>query len=71
MMRIPVSTNGAPESNDDERHDARIGGVVQEAFHLASSAAVAWRAMIAAIEFQYVDEYSEQHVQDCKDTRLW
>src|ERR1035441_8312189 len=52
------------DQDHDEQDHAQSGGDVQEAVHLSSSAALALRAMIAAIEFQYVDKNSEQHVDD-------
>src|ERR1019366_1444897 len=50
------------EQNGDEQDDADNCGDVQEAVHLSSSAAAAWPAVKAAIEFQYVDKNSKQHV---------
>src|ERR1035437_379955 len=52
------------DQDHEEQDDAQNGGDVQEAFHLSSSAALALRAVITAIEFQYVNKDSKQHVDD-------
>src|ERR1035441_4731757 len=44
------------DQDGDEQDDADNCGDVQEAVHLSSSAAAAWPAVEAAIEFQYVDK---------------